>query len=161
MPAFLTAAKFALLEQTKNRFALALIAVFIPVWYAMMFGMVAPGPTPFHLQSMGTFLQLDGRDLTTVVTGINAITIIVGFMIFSSTRSNGGFDRRLVLSGLSQPTAIAAKLAAILVVSVSVSMYASVVLLAFWPGASFWPVLLGYTLDALIYGAWASSWGSL
>ena len=153
MPSFLTATKFALLEQTKNRFALALIAVFIPVWYAMMFEMVAPDPTLFRLQSAGAFLQHDGRNLTTVVTGINAITIIVGFMIFSATRSNGGFDRRLVLSGLSQPTAIAAKLTAILTVSISASLYALIVLLAFWPGASFGPILLGYTLDALIYGA--------
>ena len=151
MPSTLTAAKFALLEQTKNRFALALIAVFVPVWYATMFWMVLPGPTPFRL-STGSFLQLDARDLTTVVTGINAITIIVGFMIFSATRSNRGFDRRLVLSGLSQPTAIAAKLSATLAVSASVSLYASVVLLAFWPGASFAPVWLGYTLDALVYG---------
>lgn len=151
MSSFLTATKYALLEQTKNRFALALIAVFVPVWYATMFWMVLPGPTPFRL-STGAFLQLDARDLTTVVTGISAITMIVGFMMFSATRRSGGFDRRLVLSGLPQSTAIAAKLAAVLAVAASVSLYASVVLLAFWPGASLGSVWVGYTLDALIYG---------
>lgn len=153
MPAFLTATKFALLEQTKNRFALVLIAVFIPLWYMMMFWMVPPGPALFRLQSTGTFLQVDGRDLTTVVTGTNALTMVVGFMIFSATRSDGGFDRRLVLSGLSQYSAVAAKLTAILAVSVGVSLYASIVLLVFWPGASFGPIWAGYALDALTYGA--------
>ena len=127
--------------------------MFIPVWDLMFFSLIPSGPVQFRLQSTGALLQVDGRNLTALGSGFNAITLIVGFMIFSATRRNGGFDRRLVLSGLPQTSAIAAKLAAILAVSVGVSMYASVVLIAIWPGASVGPIMLGYALDALIYGA--------
>ena len=153
MSSFVTAMRFALLEQARNRFALVLIAVFIPVWDLMFFSLIPSGPVQFRLQSTEALLQVDGRNLTALGSGFNAITLIVGFMIFSATRRNGGFDRRLVLSGLPQTSAIAAKLTAILGVSIVVSTYASVILVAIWPGASIGPIMLGYALDALIYGA--------
>jgi hypothetical protein len=107
----------------------------------------------FKLQSTGALLQVNGHDLTVVASGFNAITLIVGFMIFTATRRNSAFDRRLALAGLPQPVAIAAKTTAIIVVAALVSLYATLVLLFFWPSAGFGAVWLGYLLDALIYGA--------
>lgn len=150
---FWTATRFALMEQTRNRFALGLLAVFIPLWDVMFASVIPSGPVDFRLQSSGAFLMVDGQHLTALASGFNAITLIVGFMIFSATRRNGSFDRRLVLAGLPQSTAVAAKLVSILAVSAAVSLYASLVLLAIFPGVSLAAVWLGYTLDALIYGA--------
>ncbi len=150
---WLTSVRYALIEQARNRFALGLLLVFVPLW-DWLFGAIIPtGPVAFKLQSTGAFLQVDGHDLTVLTSGFNAITLIVAFMIFAAARRNAAFDRRLVLAGLPQPVAMAAKTAAIVVVSVLVSLYAAIVLEAFWRSEVFGAVWLGYLLDALIYGA--------
>lgn len=153
MRTFLTSVRFALIEQGRNRFALGLLIVFVPVWDWLFGALIPSGPVAFKLQSTGALLQVDGHDLIVLTSGFNAITLIVAFMLFAATRRNAAFDRRLVLAGLPQPIALAAKVAAIVVVSALVTLYAALVLLFFWPSAAFGAVWLGYMLDALIYGA--------
>ena len=151
--AWFTSVRFALIEQARNRFALGLLLVFVPVW-DWLFGAIIPtDPVAFKLQSTGAFLQVNGHDLTVLASGFNAITLIVAFMLFAATRRNAAFDRRLTLAGLPQPVAMAAKTVAIVVVSVLVSLYAAIVLEVFWRSEVFGAVWLGYLLDALIYGA--------
>jgi ABC-2 type transport system permease protein len=151
--AWLTSVRFALIEQARNRFALGLLLVFVPVWDGL-FGTIIPAtPVAFKLQSTGAFLQVNGHDLTVLTSGFNAITLIVGFMLFAATRRNAAFDRRLVLAGLPQTVAMAAKTAALIVIAVLLSLYAALVLLLFVHSMNFGAVWLGYTLDALTYGA--------
>ena len=125
----------------------------MPVWDWLFGILIPPGPVAFNLQSSHAFLQVDGRDLTVLTSGFNAITLIVAFMIFAAARRDGAFDRRLVLAGLPRPVAVAAKAAAIVVVAALVSLYAALVLEAFWRPVAFGAVWLGYLLDALTYGA--------
>jgi hypothetical protein len=148
-----TAARFALIEQGRNRFALGLLIVFVPIWDALFGTMISGDPVAFKLQSTGAFLQVNGHNLTVLASGFNAITLIVGFMIFTVTRRNAAFDRRLTLAGLPQPVAIAAKTTAIIVVAALVSLYAILVMALFWRPESLAAIWLGYLLDALIYGA--------
>jgi hypothetical protein len=151
--AWLTPVRFALVEQGRNRFALGLLLVFVPIW-DWLFGAIIPAtPVAFKLQSTGAFLQVNGHDLTVLTSGFNAITLIVAFMIFAAARRNAAFDRRLVLAGLPQLVAMAAKVAAIVVVSALVSLYATGVLEVFWRFSAFGAVWLGYLLDALTYGS--------
>ena len=147
------AARFALIEQARNRFALGLLLIFVPIWDWLFGALISDDPVAFKLQSTGAFLQVNGHNLTVLTSGFNAITLIVAFMIFTAARRNATFDRRLVLAGLPRPVAIAAKTTAIVVVSALVSLYAAIVLLLFWHTAGFGAVWLGYLLDALIYGA--------
>jgi ABC-2 type transport system permease protein len=150
--AWLTGARFSLIEQARNRFTLGLLILFVPIW-DWLFGALIPGTAvAFKLQSTGTLLLVNGHDLT-VLSGFNAITLIVAFMIFTATRRDAAFDRRLALAGLPQVAAVIAKMTAVVVVSALVSLYASLVLEAFWHPAAFGAVWLGYLLDALIYGA--------
>lgn len=151
--AWITSARFALIEQARNRFALGLLVLFVPVWDVLFGALIPPGPVAFKLQSTGAYLRVDGHDLTLLTSGFNAITLIVAFMIFTAARRNAAFDRRLVLAGLPQPVAMAAKVAAIIVVAALVSLYAAVVQEAFWHPAALAAVWLGYLLDALAYGA--------
>ncbi len=151
--AWLTSVRFALIEQARNRFALGLLLVFVPVWDWLFGALIPDTSVAFKLQSTGAFLQVNGHDLTVLTSGFNAITLIVAFMIFTAARRNAAFDRRLVLAGLPQVVAIAAKTTAILIVALLVSLYASIVLVAFWHPTAFAAVWLGYLLDALIYGA--------
>ena len=151
--AYLTSLRYALIEQARNRFALGLLLVFVPLW-DWLFGQLIPAdPVAFKLQSTGAYLQVNGHDLTVLTSGFNAITLIVAFMIFTATRRNAAFDRRLALAGLPQTVAIAAKTTAIVVVATLVSLYATIVLQVFWRPEAFGAVWLGYLLDALTYGA--------
>ena len=158
---YATAARFALIEQARNRFALGLLLVFVPIWDWMFGALISNDPIVFKLQSTGDFLQVNGHNLTVLTSGFNAITLIVAFMIFTVTRRNADFDRRLVLAGLPQPIAIAAKTTAIIVVSALVSLYASLVMLIFWRPEAIGPIWLGYLLDSLIYGAFGLLLGVL
>ncbi len=150
---YMTSLRYALIEQARNRFALGLLLVFVPLW-DWLFGQLIPADlVAFKLQITGAYLQVNGHDLTVLTSGFNAITLIVAFMIFTATRRNAAFDRRLALAGLPQTVAIAAKTTAIVVVATLVSLYATIVLQLFWRPEAFGAVWLGYLLDALTYGA--------
>ncbi len=153
MATYLTAVRYALIEQARNRFALILLLIFVPLWDGLIGTMIPTNAVAFKLQSTSTFLQVNGRDLTALTAGFNAITLIVAFMIFTAARRNAPFDRRLVLAGLPQPIAIAAKVTAIVVVAAVVALYATLALEIFWHPSSVVAVWLAYFLDALIYGA--------
>lgn len=151
--AWLTSVRFALIEQARNRFAIGLLLIFVPVWDAFFGATIAATPVAFKLQSTGAFLQVNGHDITVLTSGFNAITLVIAFMIFTAARRNAAFDRRLVLAGLPQPVAMAAKTVALIVVAALVSLYAALVLQLFVHSMVFGAVWLGYTLDALTYGA--------
>lgn len=151
--AWLTSVRYALIEQARNRFALGLLLIFVPVWDWLFGALIPSTPVAFKLQSTGAYLQVNGHDLTVLTSGFNAITLIVAFMIFAAARRNAAFDRRLVLAGLPQTVAMAAKTTAIVIVAALVSLYATLVLEAFWHFTAFSAVWLGYLLDALTYGA--------
>ena len=71
--AWFTSVRFALIEQARNRFALGLLLVFVPVW-DWLFGAIIPAdPVAFKLQSTGACLQVNGHDLTVLASGFNAI----------------------------------------------------------------------------------------
>ncbi len=150
---YLVATRFALLEHARNRLALGLLLVFVPLWFIVVGVMIPGDPVAFKLMSTGALVRVNGHDLTLVTAGFNALTLIVGFMLYATTRRNAGFDRRLVLCGYARSTLLLAKLSALVVVSLLVALYATVVLALFWPTWSLPFVWLGFVSDALIYGA--------
>lgn len=150
---WLTALRYALIEQTRNRLAFGLLLIFVPLWYALLGGLVPSDALPFRFRVTGALLQVNGRDLTLLSAGLNALTLIAGFTIYAATRRGGQFDRRLVLCGYRQVTLVAAKVATLVVVAATIALYAGLVLLAYWRPANFALVWLGYAGAALIYGA--------
>jgi hypothetical protein len=150
---YLTAAKYALLEQIRNRTALLLLIIFVPAWYYIFWLIITDDPLSFLFRAANVFLQVNGRHLTLLTAGLYTVTLICGFMIFSSSRKNTQFDRRLVLCGYRQSLLIGAKMTAVIAVSVAVSLYVSIMLVAFWHPASLPVVWLGFLGSALGYGA--------
>ena len=142
--AFMTATRYALTEQARNRFAIILLLVFVPIWDWLFGSVIASTPVAFKLQSTGALLLVNGRDVTVLTSGFNALTLVVAFMIFTAARGNAAFDRRLVLAGLPRPVAMAAKVTAIIVVAALVSLYAALVIEFFWHPAALGAVWLGY-----------------
>lgn len=146
------ATRYTLIEQTRNRFAWFLLIVFVPCWYYFGELFTAETPLAFKFRVTGVFLQVSTRDVTYLTLGFNAITMIVGFILFTSTRKNTPFDHRLVLNGYPQSIVILAKLTGLLVVATVVSLYASVTLFAFWHPVSLPVVWLSFFCAALSYG---------
>lgn len=148
----LVATRYALLEHARNRLALGLLAGFVPLWFFLMGVMIPGDPVAFKLLSTGAFLRVNGHDLTLITAGFNALTLIVGFMLFAATRRGAAFDRRLVQCGYTRSILVLAKLSALAVVAVLIALYATVVLALFWPSPTLPFVGLGFLCDALIYG---------
>lgn len=149
---YLTATRFTLLEQARNRFALILLLVFIPFWYYFGYLFTTNDPIAFKFRVTNAILQVNERNLTYLTLGLNAITLIVGFIIFTSTRKNTAFDHRLVLNGYPQPLIILGKLTSLVVIAALVSLYASLVLEAFWRPESLLVVWFGFFWATLCYG---------
>lgn len=157
---YLTATRYALLAQAKNGMAILLLIAFVPIWYSIM-GMFADRPIDFKFWVTGTFLHVSSHNLSLLTAGLSAITLIVGFMLFTSTRKDRQFDQRLVLNGYPQPLLILAKLTSLMAVAAAVSLYASGVLLVFWGPGSVPVVWLGFFCAALCYGGFGLLLGVL
>jgi len=152
---FSTAWRFALRNQTRNRLAGLLLAVFVPVWYLLMLAIAGHQPLAFRLYATGQVLTVDAGHLTLISAGLNSLTIIVGFAVFAAIRKTLAFDKRLVFAGYRQATLIAAKTLAITILAAAVACYTAVVLLAFWrPSPAGWLAILGsFAVIALSYGS--------
>jgi ABC-2 type transport system permease protein len=160
----LTATRYALFEQGRNRLALGLLLVFVPLWYYIVLLIAQGTRLDFKYWSTGQLLSVDGGNLTLLTAGLNSITLIVGFMFFASTERGMPFDRRLVLSGYPQAVLVLGKLIAMLVVTALVALYATLILFAFWQhGHPTQLVLiwLGFWCAALIYGGFGLLLGVL
>lgn len=153
LQAYLTATHYALSELTRNRFAMGLLIVFVPVWYFLLGALFDNTPVAFKYAATGALLQVNSHNLTLLTAGLNAITLIVGFMLFAQARSSAAFDRRLILCGYRQATLLLAKLTGMVVISALVALYAALALLFFWRPPSLPLVWLGFFGDTLIYGA--------
>ncbi len=75
-------------------------------------------PRFFRPRATGAGIVVDGHDLTLITAGLNAITLITGFVVFAAVRRSLPFDRRLALSRYRHSALIAAKTTAALAVIV-------------------------------------------
>jgi ABC-2 type transport system permease protein len=148
-----TATGLALLEHARNRLALWLVVAYIPIWTSLIHGVIADTPVRFLLRSSGETLTTNGNHLTQISGTLNAVTLIVGFMMFMVTFKSGPFDRRLAMAGYPRGHLIAAKVVALVLVAAVISVYASVVTQLYWTPKD--PVLLTVAVftAALTYGA--------
>jgi ABC-2 type transport system permease protein len=158
---FPVAWRFSLRNQSRNRLAWLLLVAFVPVWYLLMQAITGHTTLTFRLFATGRALTVDGGHLTLITAGLNSVTIIVGFAVFTAIRRTLAFDRRLVFAGYRQATLIAAKTSAIAVLAAAVAVFTSLVLLAFWRpslygwlaiGAAFIVIALGYGAFGLFLG---------
>jgi hypothetical protein len=146
------AAGFELTLHRRNRLALALVVAFIPVWLTLVCLIIPDSPIDFHHAVVDRLITVDGNRLAMISGAMNAVTLIVGFMMFSAVRSASDFDRRLVLAGYSRSALLLAKLLGLLLATAVIALYASLVLLLFWAPDHFIAFYLSLMLSGLIYG---------
>ncbi|MGW7824450.1 ABC transporter permease [Streptomyces puniciscabiei] len=158
---FLTAAHYALVEHLRNRLAMVLIAVFIPLWATLAFWCIPDTLTRFRLHATGQLLTPHGNQLSGITGALNAVTLIIGFMMFAVSFNGGPFDRRLALAGYPRAHLVLAKLTSLVLASAVVAAYATVATCAFWTPEQ--PALLAAALfgAGITYGALGVAFGSL
>ncbi len=158
---FLIATRYGLVEHARNRFAMLLVAVFVPVVITLVRLAVMRIEVSFRLRGTGVVLRANGNELAQISAAIAAVTLIIGFMMFAATFGSGEFDRRLSMAGFPRVSLGLAKIACLVVASVVVSAYATVILCCFWSPRQ--PVLLAAALfcAAMTYGALGVVLGTL
>ena len=147
-----TAVRYLTAEYLRNRTALFLLVVLVPLWYLLMVAIMPHDPVSFRFGPTGGFLSVDSQGISVLTAGLNAITLIVGFLIFSTTKRGIGFDHRLVLCGYPQRILLDAKLTAMAVATCAVTGYATLVLLLFFRPESILVVFLGLASTGIAYG---------
>ncbi|MEJ2859465.1 MULTISPECIES: ABC transporter permease [unclassified Saccharothrix] len=143
---------FEVSQHARNRLALALVVFFIPSWLGLVKGIIPSRPVDFHSAVADRVLTVPANQLAMISGAINAVTLIIGFMMFAAVRRSSDFDQRLVLAGYSRPCLLTAKLVALVVISGAVAAYAGVLMTLFWDPLHPW--LLGFSLfmSGLTYG---------
>ncbi|MFI6575860.1 ABC transporter permease [Nocardiopsis sp. NPDC050513] len=149
---YATAARHALLEHLRNRLALVLVVFFIPVWITLVYLVIADADVPFLLRATGETVVVHGNHVSKISGAINAVTLIVGFMMFIVTFRSADFDARLAMAGYPRTHLLAAKLTALLAAAALVCAYAVAVICVYWVPER--PVMLWLSLlgAALAFG---------
>jgi ABC-2 type transport system permease protein len=120
------------------------------VWLTLVHVIIPGGPVSINVA--GRSVTLDADRLAMISGAMNAVTLIVGFMMFSAVRRSSDFDCRLVLAGYTRSALLVAKLVALALAAAAVSLYATVVLILFWAPEMLVPFYLSLTLSGLTYG---------
>ncbi|OIJ90393.1 hypothetical protein [Streptomyces colonosanans] len=153
MSAYRTATGYSLLAQAKNRLALILLAVFVPLWITVAKTVATPALFPFRLRASGEVLHAGGDKITMISGSLNAVSLLVGFWMFSAARRTSAFDRRLAAAGYPRGALLAAKLTALLATATVVSAYAVAWMLLYWRPLQPGLLVLAVLAASLIYGA--------
>ncbi|MET7457577.1 ABC transporter permease [Streptomyces sp. NPDC005574] len=158
---FVTAARFTVIEHARNRFAMVLIALFIPLWTTLAYLAMPATTAPLRLRATGELIAPPGNHLTAISGALNAVTLITGFMMFAATFNGAAFDRRLAMAGYPRTHLVLAKVTALALASAAVAGYATAVMRLTWTPRQ--PLLLTGALfcAALTYGVLGVAFGSM
>jgi hypothetical protein len=148
----LKAVGFEIAQHARNRLALLLVVFFIPCWLTVVHGVLPDRPIEFHSAVLDRAVTVPADQLALISGAINAVTLIVGFMLFTAVRRSNDFDQRLVLAGYSRSCLLLAKLVALFLVAAAVSAYATVTMTFFCDPHSVGALDLSLFSSGLIYG---------
>ncbi|EYT80030.1 membrane protein [Streptomyces sp. Tu 6176] len=144
-----TAAGYAVVEHLRNRLALALVVFFIPLWITLVVLVITDADVPFLVRATHQTITVDGNDASKLSGALNAVTLIVGFMMFIVTYRSADFDHRLAGAGYPRTHLLAAKLTSLVAVSALICAYAVTVICWYWtprqPGV-LWLAVFGAAL---------------
>jgi hypothetical protein len=149
---FGTAVRFALLEQARNRLALVIVVFFIPVWSTVAYEVPTRLPVRFFIRPADQAVTMDGNALTQITGALQALALIVGFMMFVAVARSAPFDRRLALAGYPRLCLALAKIASLLLVAAVAALYTTAWMRLFWQPQQLVLFAAGLFTGALAYG---------
>lgn len=147
------ALRLSLIEQAHNRFAMLLLALYLPAWYGVIYWLTDNASIGFQLRAFHVFVATDQHRLGLLTGMLNATTLIMGFVALSAVRRSALVDQRLVLCGYSRGALILGRLVALGAASALVSLYAVFVLTLFTPPRHPGVVVAGTFGAVLAYAA--------
>ncbi|WP_051362647.1 ABC transporter permease [Amycolatopsis thermoflava] len=150
--ALLKAIAFEVAQHARNRLALSLVVFFIPCWLAIVRTVIPSRPIEYQSRIAPAPITVDASELALISGALNALTLIIGFMLFASVRRAREFDQRLVMAGFPRPVLLLAKLAGLVLVATVVSGYASIVMGFYCDPHSGGMLFLSLLSAGLIYG---------
>jgi len=148
-----TAFRLSLVELRNNRFAILLLALYLPAWYGIIYSLTDQASIGFKLRAFDVFVATSQHRLGLLTGMLNATTLIMGFVALSAVRRAALVDQRLVLCGFSRGALIFGRFAAFALASALVALYAVLVLWAFTPPQHPGVVLAGTFGAVLTYAA--------
>lgn len=155
-----TALRLTLVEQSRNRFAALLLAVYLPVWYAVIFSLTDHAAVGFRLRAFHLVVAASQQTVGLLTGMLNAATLVMGFVALSAVRGSAAVDRRLVLCGHSRLALLGGRLTAFALVATFVAAYAVGVLALFtpprhilWVFLATWAAVLAYATVGVLVGA--------
>jgi len=146
---YATALRLSLVEQRHNRFAMLLLGVYLPAWYAIIYSLSGSGSVGFKLRALDVFVAVGQQRLSLITGMLNATTLIMGFVALRAVRASAPVDRRLVLCGHSRAMLVIGRLTALALAAMVVAAYAVVLLHGFMPlrhPAAAWAGVFGAVL---------------
>jgi ABC-2 type transport system permease protein len=147
------ALRLTLVEQAHNRFAMLLLAVYLPAWYGVIYSLTDNASIGFQLRAFHVFVATSQHRLGLLTGMLNATTLIMGFVALNAVRRSALVDQRLVLCGYSRSALILGRLLAFAVASGLLALYAVAVLAAFTPPQHPGVVVAGTFGAVLTYAA--------
>ena len=152
MRRYVTATRYGLLEQWRNRFALVLLVLFVPAYSMLILWVIPNSAVSFRYRALDTMIGVDGEDLSLLTAALNAVSLIVGFMMFTAIRRSTQFDRRLILAGYPAGLLILAKVTMLVIISAAIAVYAAAVLRIFWAPDLWAGLVASLFVASLAYG---------
>lgn len=149
---YVTATRFALLEQARNWLALAILVFFIPLWISVIYRLLPADGLLFFVRPAGRSVTIAGNILAQISGALQVIGLLVGFMMFLATTRSASFDRRLVQAGYPRLSLVGAKVTALVLAAAVVAVYTSMWMQLYWRPRQLVLLAASLFLVALIYG---------
>ncbi|MBQ0825440.1 hypothetical protein [Streptomyces tagetis] len=149
---FTTALRFTLTAHVRNRLALVLAVTFIPLWVHLVRVCAYDAVLHFQVHAAGGEIAASNNRATQVNSALNAVTVIVGFMMFMEAFQSGPLDRRLVLAGYPRRHLMAGKVVALVAIAAVLAVYTALLLRLSFPLEQFWQLALAVFTANLAYG---------
>jgi hypothetical protein len=158
---YAAATRYAFVEHCRNRLALALVLLFVPAWITVIYELINKAGFPFLVRATGHTINVRGNEITSITGAINAVTLIVGFMMFITTFKAVRFDYRLAMAGFPRLQIILAKLTALLVATVLICLFVTGTIYFYWRPQHPWLLVLALLGAALTYGGFGVMLGAM
>ncbi|MEU0427671.1 hypothetical protein ABZ235_29470 [Streptomyces canus] len=159
--AYTVALRFSVLSHARNRLALLMAVFFVPVWIWVVKVTAYPTPVVFRLRAVGVEVSSSVDRIFQISSALHALTVITGFVTFRATFTARDMDERLVLAGYPRPQLLLAKVTTLIGVSMTLSLYATVLLRVSWPVLQPVPLCVSLAVASLAYGGIGLLAGSL
>ncbi|MEU5531715.1 ABC transporter permease [Streptomyces sp. NPDC020362] len=128
------------------------MVLFVPLWTTLAFTVVARTPLRFRIRAVGRTVVMDGNILVQINGALQALSLVIAFMMFVATARAALFDQRLVRAGYPRSSLALAKCTSLLLVAALVAVYTTAWMHLFWRPERLLVLTAGMFTGALIYG---------